>query len=110
MLTYTKPDYKKLLSDNGITYKGTQKDASGVDCLVYFDNSYGSTLAIYISKFSIEAVKEKIRLSDADFQAEALRISKSTAELTQNERTNEDGRIQGHGQNEAGSRPDKMRI
>jgi hypothetical protein len=87
MLTYTKPDYKKLLSDNGIQYKGTQKDASGVDCLVYFDNSYGSTLAIYISKFSIEAVKEKIRLSDADFQAEALRISKSTAKLTQDART-----------------------
>ena len=61
-------DYKKILTDNGIIYKGIQNGTDGKACLVYFDNSYGSTLAIYISKFSIEAVKEKIRLSDADFK------------------------------------------
>lgn len=60
-----------LLKKEGVEFKGVQLGTKTIEGLMLFDNHYGSTIALKISAFTIEAAVEKVKKSDAEWKGES---------------------------------------
>jgi hypothetical protein len=62
--------YAEICAAADIVFKGMQRAVPecGLEALILFDDAWGSTLALPVSKFNLEAVRQQVAASNASWE------------------------------------------